>query len=206
MAGVGWSPWVKVVNETDLATSSAPGIVKPGTGMTVDAAGALKVKTSSASTPGLVKSSVNAAAGVVPLGGADGTLDKGWFGTLPDDIAGLATSVNALTTSVNALNNVAERVNSSGDNWIRYESGIQLCWGYGVTNQHSGLTITLPVPYANNAFNVSLTTTGNVGAIGAQIDLYVERNSSTRFTVWSAANGQTASGVGFLYFTIGRWK
>ena len=42
-SGGEWYPWVKVVNETDLATSSTPGIVKPGTGITVDAAGALNV-------------------------------------------------------------------------------------------------------------------------------------------------------------------
>lgn len=38
-----------------LATSSAPGIVKPGTGMTVDAAGALNVNTASTSKAGIVK-------------------------------------------------------------------------------------------------------------------------------------------------------
>ena len=40
----GWSEkWTKIINGTDLATSSTPGIVKPGTGMTVDASGALNV-------------------------------------------------------------------------------------------------------------------------------------------------------------------
>ena len=196
-----------------LATSSTPGIVKPGTGMTVDAAGALNVNTSSASTPGLVKSSTTAAAGAVPLGGADGTMDKGWFGTLPADIAAVSSNVNTLTTNfnafvanVNSLATVAERLNSSGTNWMRYESGIQLCWGEGVTNQHSGITITLPVQYANGAYNVSVATAGTNESKPAQIALYVERNLSTGFTVWSAAGGASAPGVGFLYFTIGRWK
>lgn len=49
-----WSAWVKVIDETDLATSSTPGIVKPGTGMTVDSNGALNAKTSSTSEAGIV--------------------------------------------------------------------------------------------------------------------------------------------------------
>lgn len=62
-----------------LATASAAGIVKPGTGMTVDAAGALNVNASTASTPGLVKSSETAQAGTVPVGGADGSLGEDWL-------------------------------------------------------------------------------------------------------------------------------
>lgn len=38
-----WSAWVKTVMTTDLATASTPGIVKPGTGMSVDSAGSLGV-------------------------------------------------------------------------------------------------------------------------------------------------------------------
>lgn len=38
-----WSDWVKLVDATDLATSSTPGIVKPGAGMNIDAEGALNV-------------------------------------------------------------------------------------------------------------------------------------------------------------------
>lgn len=73
-----WSPWISIITQDSLATTSTPGIVKPGTGMTVDAAGALNVNASSASIPGLVKSSTSAAAGAVPLGGEDGCLDKSW--------------------------------------------------------------------------------------------------------------------------------
>ena len=39
-----WSDWVKFVDETDLATTTTPGIVMPGTGMTVDTNGALIVQ------------------------------------------------------------------------------------------------------------------------------------------------------------------
>lgn len=50
-----WSAWVKVIDETDLATASTPGIVKPGTGMTVDTNGALNVDTASTSKAGIVQ-------------------------------------------------------------------------------------------------------------------------------------------------------
>ena len=210
--------WAKIASDiVPIATPSIAGKVMPQTGyedgLELGEGGSLRVRKASDSQRGSVLASTTAAAGAVPLGGADGTLDKRWFGTLPYDIAAvsanvaaLTTNFNALTTNFNALANVAERVNSGGDNWIRYESGIQLCWGDGVTNQHSGLAITLPVPYTNGEFNVSLTTFGTNDALSAQIALYLEHNSSTTFTVWAASDGTLAPGIGFSYFTIGRWK
>lgn len=41
--GETWLQWAKSIYNTDYATASTPGIVKPGTGMTVDSAGALNV-------------------------------------------------------------------------------------------------------------------------------------------------------------------
>lgn len=66
-ASSGWSEkWTKIINETDLATFSTPGIVKPGTGMTVDAAGALNVSlnntvTSTSTTQAATANAVKAA-------------------------------------------------------------------------------------------------------------------------------------------------
>lgn len=50
-----WSSWVKVIDETDFATTTTPGIVKPGTGMTVGTNGALNVDTASTSKKGIVQ-------------------------------------------------------------------------------------------------------------------------------------------------------
>lgn len=50
-----WSDWEVIICGDNLATSSTPGIVKPGTGMTVDAAGALNVDTASTSKAGIVQ-------------------------------------------------------------------------------------------------------------------------------------------------------
>ena len=47
-----WSEWVKMVNTTNLATSSTPGIVKPGTGMSVDSTGSLGVNDTVVRTSG----------------------------------------------------------------------------------------------------------------------------------------------------------
>ena len=167
------------------ATALKLGGVKAGDGLSIGEDGTLSANLATAEAAGRVKASETAAAGAVPLGGADGTLDKGWFGTLPDDI---------------------EVVNSSGDNWIRYESGIQICWGSEVTNASGGQIITLPVSYVNNAFSVFPATIGNSGSLAAQVVLYVERNATTMFTIWAATGGKPAPGVGFSYFTIGRWK
>lgn len=78
-----------------LATSSTPGIVKPGTGMTVGASGALNVDASSSTTPGLVKSSVAALAGAVPLGGDDGTLGEDWLKAAMDAAAAAQQAADA---------------------------------------------------------------------------------------------------------------
>ena len=180
------------------ATETTLGGVKVGDGLTMRD-GVMSADLATDAKAGRVKASEAAKAGAVPLGGADGSLDKGWLGTLPDDIDGL-------TEDFNALANVAEVVNSSGDGWIRYESGIQLCWGGGLTNASGGVTITLPVPYTNILFSVSLAITGDSGSLAAQIASYVELNSSTKFTVWAATGGKPAPSAGFLYFTIGRWK
>ena len=85
-----------------LATASAPGIVKPGTGMTVDAAGALNVNTSNASTPGLVKSSTTAAANTVPLGGADGSLDEKWLKPAMDAAQAAQDAAEAAMTAASS--------------------------------------------------------------------------------------------------------
>ena len=95
---------------------------------------------------------------------------------------------------------------TTGDNWIRYESGIQICWGSGVTNASGGQIITLPVPYVNGEFSIAHSTAGNSGSLPSQIALYFERNATTMFTIWAATGGKPAPGVGFSYITIGRWK
>lgn len=50
-----WSSWVKVIDETDLATSSTPGIIKPGTGTSIAGDGSLNVDTASTSAAGIVQ-------------------------------------------------------------------------------------------------------------------------------------------------------
>lgn len=54
-SGETWSQWEKSIYVTDYATASTPGIVKPGTGMTVGAAGELNVNTASTSKAGIVQ-------------------------------------------------------------------------------------------------------------------------------------------------------
>lgn len=51
-SGETWSQWEKSIYNTDYATASTPGIVKPGTGMSVDSAGSLGVNDSVVRTTG----------------------------------------------------------------------------------------------------------------------------------------------------------
>lgn len=50
-----WSAWVKVIDETNLATLSTPGIIKPGTGTSIAGDGSLNVNTATTSSAGIVQ-------------------------------------------------------------------------------------------------------------------------------------------------------
>lgn len=58
----------------------------------------------------------------------------------------------------------AELIAGSGSNYIRYSSGIQICWGgiNSVTkNNLNGGTITFPVSFANTSYEVILVELKN---------------------------------------------
>lgn len=50
-----WSNWVKVIDRTDIATTSTPGLVKPGTGTSIAGDGSLNVNTATTSVKGIVQ-------------------------------------------------------------------------------------------------------------------------------------------------------
>lgn len=50
-----WSPWTSIITKNNLATSSTPGIVKPGTGTSIDGDGSLNVDTATTSQKGIVQ-------------------------------------------------------------------------------------------------------------------------------------------------------
>lgn len=88
----------------------------------------------------------------------------------------------------------AEKVNSQGTNWIRYESGLQMCW---VNNITTLTTWTFPVPFlATPALQI------------ASIENYYNtsyRNGSNT-SCYLVGKDRDDSGVQASVFAIGRWK
>lgn len=137
-------------------------------------------------------------------------------GTMEGAIVG-----NPLTLSANDGNNSAdfvlnpsgsatwngkevERVNASGTNYIRYESGLQLCWDNsygGATN--SGVSVTFPVPFEGTpAINV---TPGGATATTSHVSVQTDNAGPTGFVL------KTSVGTGWSayfcrWFAIGWWK
>ena len=111
----------------------------------------------------------------------------------------LVRSVNG--TTADASGNVAisgfESVNSSGPNWIRYESGLQICWG-GVSYTSGGSVVTtLPVAFSNTSWRLSVITHSFYG-------LNVSTRTSTNFTLTTNVNKDTARKAD--YIAVGKWK
>ena len=86
-----------------------------------------------------------------------------------------------------------ERVNATSTNYIRYESGLQLCWGTVTSVNSSGVSVTFPVSF-NATPAIMLSTT-------ASSHCYYSGGSSTGFTAKSAASSATV-----IYAAVGWWK
>lgn len=84
-----------------------------------------------------------------------------------------------------------ETVESSGSNYIRYTSGLQICWG-----QAEGSTrVTLPQPFVSVEYQVSLTDVGvdrHSGGAG--------QRKTTTFYIYGPG------GVFYHWIAIGKWK
>lgn len=91
-----------------------------------------------------------------------------------------------------------ETVNSIGSNYIRYTSGLQICWGSAGTGTPT--TITLPKAFVNNSY-VPLVQTRNTGG-----DIYqaaIEDRTTTTFKIYTAGG---AADCGKSWMAIGKWK
>lgn len=98
-----------------------------------------------------------------------------------------------------------ECLNAIGENYIRYESGLQICWGK--TFVPGGLintTVTLPVPYKDTSYtahasylDVRHTTVGATTENGSGTDFRVAVTDLGGNYYWDRY---------FVWSTIGRWK
>ena len=88
-----------------------------------------------------------------------------------------------------------ERVNAIGENYIRYESGLQICWGTVIADS-AGKDWAFPVPYKGTNYVAFITPRGT----STNVISVCDPDSNTRLTVYNSVN------YGVSVVVIGRWK
>lgn len=88
----------------------------------------------------------------------------------------------------------AEKVNSQGTNWVRYESGLQLCWVNNITTQ---TTWSFPVPFL-------ATPALQIASINTYYNTAYRAVSNTG--CYLVGKDRDDDGVEASVFAIGRWK
>lgn len=105
--------------------------------------------------------------------------------------------------SLTWLGKEVERVNSIGSNYIRYENGIQICWGGtpAITTATTA-TLNLPVAFVNDGYKVVI---GRWWVASAGEEYYIHDSTTTNFkltTIGSVGGGSHS----YMYIAIGKWK
>ena len=103
-------------------------------------------------------------------------------------------------------NKEIERVSAKGTNGIRFESGIQICWGTlsipdGTAGREVSDTITFPYPFANGNY---VLTFGNEWCASSSEYYRAEGKNAANFKF--TAVGVGTNGHNAFYVAIGYWK
>ena len=112
-----------------------------------------------------------------------------------------------LQTQIDTLNDISETIVEKGNNYIRYGSGIQICWGK-VTPTETQTIVTLPKPFVNNNYSVGATNnTIQSNQIRALATTDYQSSSFKAVGQWSqSSSGYTNGDVTFSWIAIGLWK
>ena len=100
---------------------------------------------------------------------------------------------------------VVERINTIGKNYIRFESGLQICWGNTeiTGNNNATSTVTLPIAFKNT--NYSVTGTGSFGKLVSDISfglVTIPTITTSNFTCKKLFGEKST----FRWVAIGYWK
>lgn len=97
-----------------------------------------------------------------------------------------------------------ERVNAKGTKYIRYEDGLQICWGeISVTggNAHSSATCTLPVSFGNTSY---IITVGGAWVASTSECFRIESKATTKF-IYSIVT-PSSNNHAWFFIAVGWWK
>ena len=142
--------------------------------------------------------------------GSDGSINAGEFILFARDSANSRSLLGKTNGSLTWDNKEVERVNASGSKYIRFESGLQLCWGW-VGDRVSGVaTTTLPAAYKEANYAIFVTSipadTGTSTGRFVSVSCKSGNTTTTSFKSTILTTASTASATAMMYFTIGWWK
>lgn len=102
----------------------------------------------------------------------------------------------------------AEGVDSSGDTWIRYKSGLQLCWSWTGTysaSNNTSKTISYAKAFTNQPQTYVTMSSGGSGWANFNVTTSTTATAIT-VTTWVNYGADTTGYVGFNWLAIGFWK
>ena len=197
-----WSAWVRLVDATNLATFSTPGVVKPGTGTSVAGDGSLNVDTASTSAAGIVqlssttssKSEATAATSKAVKDAYDKAVEAA------TNIANVTSAVAQMQSKVAAAKEIASSGYTSSQHWVRYTDGRQIIYS-DWQGSISG-TVTFIQPFTTNPALIGFANE-NIPANTA-LRMKFSEITGTHFKVNDWAYGSvTKSGC---WVAMGTWK
>ena len=100
---------------------------------------------------------------------------------------------------------VVERINTIGKNYIRFESGLQICWGNTEITGNNNATSTVKLPIAFKNTNYSVTGTGSFGKLVSDISfglVTIPTITTSNFTCKKLFGEKST----FRWVAIGYWK
>lgn len=112
------------------------------------------------------------------------------------DIDNIATDLNSKANRdlSNVVGDAVERVVEQGENYIRYSSGKQICWGSGKA-KNSFVKVTLPKAFKDTNYSVAVAASSRVNASGVP-------DSATAVSV--GTTNQEVTNIRFI--CVGLWK
>lgn len=119
--------------------------------------------------------------------------DSGEFFLYAKNASNSSTLIGKPSGSLVWAGKEVERVNASGSNYIRYESGLQIYWDVVNNATSTGTTVTFSVPFSASPRAGVIPANGNV-------TVWTTSLTSTAFKIHTSGN------VTVIFVVIGKWK
>ena len=130
---------------------------------------------------------------------------------MANPISKLNLLINGVTTQldVHDANALTTEIDSSGTGWVRFKSGLQICYGTATNNNGLGAGVSrFSFPMAFSA-TPNLVTTPNIPSQAGPHLVTVIVESGTNFITnlwWTQTSELSSSTIAFHYVAIGKWK